>query len=245
MLNLDPGIVDQNKIRFARRKKLLKFCIFPVILLVLAGAFFLRTSFYNLVYGLAYSNRNFDTPVSLSSMQLIGNNIQPYLAYYNRGTAELNLAQYDEAEEDFRASLRENPPKESYCMVCVNLAYSIEMQADRAVQRRLFDDALVLYNRAESILFENNCASKTDDINGTDKKAQESKERIDSKRRRAVAQMNNSGESEGGEEGGEEVTNEEFNNIMKDFKSNDGIYEVHKGLGKKGATGSGNVSTPW
>ena len=54
-------------------------------------------------------------------MQLFGNMIQPYIAYYNRGTAELNISEYDEAEEDFRASLRENPPKAELCKIYVNL----------------------------------------------------------------------------------------------------------------------------
>ena len=44
----------------------------------------------------------------------------------------------------------------------------------------------MLYNRAESILYENNCASKSEDVSGTDQRAEDSKERIGSKRRRAV-----------------------------------------------------------
>lgn len=247
MLNLDPGIVDQDKIRLTRRKKLLKLSILPVSLLVLAGLFFLRTGFYNIVYGLSYENRNYDTPVSISSFQLIGNNIESFLAYYNRGTAELNLAKYDEAEKDLRASLRENPPKNVYCMVCVNLSYSIEMQADRAAQRKSFDDALVLYNRAESILFENNCASKSSDVNGTDKKAEESKERIDSKRRRTVAQMNNNEEGKEGDEGvgGGEITNKDIKDIMDNLNPSDGLYEIQSGLGQRGAGGYNGNTRRW
>jgi len=247
MLNLDPNIVDQGKIRLTRRKKLLKLSILPVSLLVLIGLFFLRTGFFNIVYGLSYENRNYDTPVSLSSFQLLGNNIESFLAYYDRGTAKLNLTQYEEAEEDFRASLRENPPKSAYCMVCVNLSYSIEMQADQATQRKMFDDALILYNRAESILFENNCASKSDDTNGNDKKADESKERIDNKRRRAIAQMNNEddGENSGNEPGSEEVTNKEIEEIMNNLNPENGLYEIQSGLGSKGASGFNSNQQRW
>ena len=50
MLNLDPQIIDQDKVRLRRRKKLLKYAIIPIILVLLIGVFFLRTGFYNIVY---------------------------------------------------------------------------------------------------------------------------------------------------------------------------------------------------
>ena len=52
MLNLDPQIIDQDKVRLRRRKKLLKYAIIPIILVLLIGVFFLRTGFYNIVYKL-------------------------------------------------------------------------------------------------------------------------------------------------------------------------------------------------
>ncbi len=234
MLNLDPEIVDQNKIRLRRRRNLIKYCSLPVIIVILIGIFFVRTGVYNIIYSLSYENHNYDTPASISNMQLFGNMIESYIAYYNRGTAELNLAQYAEAEEDFRDSLRENPPKAMLCQIYVNLSYSIEMQADKAAQRRLFDDALVLYNRAESILYENNCASKSDDSPGNDKRAEDSKERINSKRRRAVEQMNNAdgngGDGDGDDDG--ELTPDKIKDLMNDEETENSIRALQNSLGK-------------
>ena len=191
MLNLDPQIIDQDKVRLRRRKKLLKYAIIPIILVLLIGVFFLRTGFYNIVYKLSYDNRNYDTPTSISSMQLFGNMIQPYIAYYNRGTAELNISEYDEAEEDFRASLRENPPKAELCKIYVNLSLSIELQGDTALQGSDYNKALEAYNRAESVLYSNGCAAKGSNSNGKDSKAEAAKERINDKRGDATDKMNN------------------------------------------------------
>lgn len=245
MLNLDPEIVDQNKIRIRRRHKLLKYCLIPVIAVTLIGIFFVRTGIYNIIYSLSYQNHNYDTPASISNMQLFGNMIESYIAYYNRGTAEINLAQYAEAEEDFRDSLRENPPKTMLCKIYVNLSYSIEMQADKAAQRRLFDDALVLYNRAESILYENNCASKSEDVSGNDQRAEDSKERINSKRRRAVEQMNNAGEGGEGGEGEEgEITPDQVDELKDQKEIENSIRALQFNLGK-GQGGSWSNSNPY
>jgi tetratricopeptide (TPR) repeat protein len=245
MLNLDPQIIDQDKIRLRRRKKLLKYAIIPIILLLFIGVFFLRTGFYNVVYKLSYENRNYDTPASLSSMQLFGNMIQPYIAYYNRGTAELNISQYNEAEDDFRASLRENPPKAHLCKIYVNLSFSIEMQADRAAQRKLYDEALVLYNRAESVLHENNCASK-DGEGGGDAKAEESQERINSKRRRAVQQMNNKDEGQGSEDfDSSEISQDDLEAMRSMQNTSDSIRSLQYSLGKGAANGYNNYDKPW
>lgn len=246
MLNLDPQIIDQDKVRLRRRKKLLKCAIIPIILVLLIGVFFLRTSFYNVVYKLSYDNRNYDTPTSISSMQLFGNMIQPYIAYYNRGTAELNISEYDEAEEDFRASLRENPPKAELCKIYVNLSFSIEMQADRAAQRKLYDDALVLYNRAESVLYENSCASKDGESGGGDEKAEESQERINSKRRRAVQQMNNEEESQNtGDFDSSEISQDDLEAMRNMQNSSDSIRNLQYGLGKKASGGANTHDKRW
>ena len=247
MLSLDPEIVDQNKVRMRRRRKLIKYCLLPVIALLLISVFFLRTGVYNIIYSLSYQNQNFETPATISNMQLFGNMIESYIAYYNRGTAEINLAQYAEAEEDFRDSLRENPPKEILCRIYVNLSYSIEMQADKAAQRRLFDDALVLYNRAESILYENNCASKSDDVSGNDQRAEDSKDRISSKRRRAVEQMNNA-EGEGGEGEGEdgELTPDQVKDLKNSKEVEGSIRSLQFSLGKgQGGSWSNSNKYRW
>ena len=81
MLSLDPEIVDQNKVRMRRRRKMLKYSLLPVIALALISIFFLRTGVYNIIYSLSYRNQNYETPAAVSNMQLFGNMIESYIAY--------------------------------------------------------------------------------------------------------------------------------------------------------------------
>ena len=135
MLNLNPELVDQDKIRKAKRKRLLKYVSVPCILLLLASVF-----------------------------------------------------------------LKENPPTDVICRINTNLSLSVEMQADRAYNSERYDDALVLYGKAQSALYANGCASKFTG-EGKDKKSIEAKERIDTKLSKTMNKINSRNADEEGGQG--------------------------------------------
>ena len=112
MLDLNPELVDQDHIRKLRRKRLLKIAFLPTLILILIGVFFLRTTFFNIVYSLSFENQNYNTAKFLADEQKAGNIIAPYVAYFDTGTINLKREQFKEAEESFRETLRNNPPKE-------------------------------------------------------------------------------------------------------------------------------------
>ncbi len=205
MLNLDPALLDQDKIRLHRRKILLIISILPATILILVALFLGRTGIYNLFLSIDTGNKLYSTSKSFNGFQKVGNIIEPYLAYYNSGIFTLYDAKTEDdlvsAELEFRESLKNNPPQEMLCHIIVNLSYSIELQADLKVSNKLYDESLALYNRADGILYENNCASKeSSDKKGSDKKAESAKERIADKRRKVIAAANNETD-EGGENG--------------------------------------------
>lgn len=187
-LNLDPKILDQDKLRLTKRKKLLKFISLPIIFLTFISLFFLRTGVLNLVINSANSTLNYKSLKTVSNFQLLGNLIEPYLAYYDRGFANLTEASSLEdlitAEADFRESLKNNPPEAYLCYVYGNLSYTLELEADLTLKTSEPEKSLILYNRAESLLSENDCLEK-------EEKAKSAKERIEEKRREAVNEINN------------------------------------------------------
>lgn len=204
MLDLNPELVDQDHIRKLRRKRLLKITFLPTLILVLIGVFFLRTTFFNIVYSLSYENQNYNTAKFLTDGQKVGNIVAPYVAYFDTGTINLKRELFREAEENFRETLRNNPPKEILCQVYVNLSLSIEKQADKLTDDGNYEDALILYNSAQSVLYENNCADKNDPDESKDKKARAADSRLSNKRSQAVAYMNyieQTGSGDGGSEG--------------------------------------------
>ncbi len=191
MLNFDPSIIDQEKVRKLKRKRLFKIFILPIILLFLAGVFLLRTGIFNLTYHAEYSAQNYSLAHSYTGIQEFANIISSYIVFFDRGDALFKSGDYASAENAFRASLKENPPSVELCKVYVNLSLSIEKQGDEKSRNNNYDKALTLYSSAESILYNNNCASKFSSGNGSDPRAEIAKKRVIEKRRDLISKSNN------------------------------------------------------
>lgn len=205
MINLDPALLDQDAIRLKRRKRLLLITLVPVLVLVIAALFFARTTIYNIMLSANNNSALYKNVATVTDIQKIGNIIEPYIAYYNGGTIKLVEAKTEDdligAEEEFKESLKQNPPEEALCSIYGNYSYAVELGADYKVKNKDYDGSLVEYNRAKALLYENGCADRGDQGNGSDKKAEEAVDRIDSKYRKAVASAN---QLENPEEGGDE-----------------------------------------
>lgn len=202
MLNLNPELVNQDKIRKARRKRMLKIAAFPCAVILIASLFVFRVGIFNIVYSVSYGNQNYDVANSMADFQGLGNVISPYIKYYDGGVAKLKNKQYENAEKDFRSSLKENPPEKILCNIYVNLSLSIEYQADEEFKKENYEDSLVLYTKARSTLFSNGCADKNateDNDQSKDKNARNSVSRIDKKASIAMNKMNSS-EDVGGDD---------------------------------------------
>lgn len=242
MLDLNPSLVDQDKIRKLRRKRLLKVILLPTLILVLIGIFFLRTTFFNIIYSLSYENQNYNTAKFLTDEQKVGNIISPYVAYFDTGTINLKREQYKEAEESFREALRNNPPNDIICQVYVNLSLSIEKQGDLLVEAENYEEALVMYNSAQSILYEHNCANKNDSDDSKDKKASAADSRIANKRSQTVAYMNYIEQSNEETDDGDisPVSEENISNIKNNRNPEKIIDHIRNGRGY----GAGDICTP-
>lgn len=194
MLELDPALLDQDKIRHTKRKKLLLFFMLPIIIFAVFAIFFLQTGISNLFIFAGTNSNNYSIAKVAIQLQSTVNLIEPYLPYYNRGYIELieatDASGLSAAEESFKESLKYNPPESLLCPIYVNMSYAIELEADLYVEKEDYSEALVLYNRAESTLYNNNCASRDNDGAGQDKKAEEAKKRISKKRNDAVNKAN-------------------------------------------------------
>lgn len=193
MIELDPSIIDQESLRKKRRKKMFLVALVPIIILILASILFLRPGVFDMIFSAAYKGIDAGGAISISQFHKNLNIIEPYLAPYNAGTAYLKDKNGASAETEFRDSLRLGPPKNMLCQIRVNLSYSIELQADEAKNRNDYDQALILYNKAEGALYEDDCAKKNQSENeqgGKDEKANAAKQRISDKRSVVVAAMN-------------------------------------------------------
>ena len=217
-MKLDVSLLDQEKIRHQRRRKLWAILAVPVVVLVVLAGMLVRTGVFNVVVG---RGTDFVAMEMLAEVQLVGNVVEPYVAWYDMGYAKLGGAESGEAlaeaEVDLRESLKHNPPEEMLCAIYGNLSYAVELQADLKVEEKQYDEVLVMYNRAEALLYENGCASKVDGEEGKSEKSEAAKERVVAKRRKAIDAINNvkdeGGEDEGENDGKQEMTEDDLQKI--------------------------------
>ncbi len=243
MLNLNPEIVDQEKIRKLKRKRLFKIAIVPIIILSLVGLFFLRTGIFNMLYSSSYNSGSYDSAKMIADMQSVANIITPYIMHFDRGDALYKSGNYAGAETEFRTSLKENPPSSELCKIYVNLSLSIEKQGDEKYNSNDFDGALVLYNSAEAILYENNCASKRDSEQGKDRRADNSKDRVINKKRKTISAINsseNTGDGDGdgdGEDSNRGVSDNDLSKIQGKQNPEEALNNIRNGLNQAGGYG--------
>ncbi len=248
MLNLDPRLVDQDKIRHERRKKYFKIALIPLVFLIVIAAFFLRTSIYNLTLSIGESKRNYGPTKTLSNIQTFVNVIEPYLTFYDRGYAKLLTAQTSEdlqsAESDFQESLRKSPPESRLCSIYINYSYAIELEGDLSFKSKDYNKALIAYNRAESMLYENNCVMRGSSSEaGKDELAKNAKKRLEEKRKETLDALNNieEGDDDSGDDNKKEeqtITEKDIEDYQKslDSKFDRAMNYLHR------HTGGGNIN---
>lgn len=167
--------LDFEKIRQGKRQKLLRYS-FPACAVILLVAIKL-TSFplLSLAARAAYKNGdNSQASFRLSPIYIM-NLFESYKVFFNDGNALYKQARYDSAEKQFRQALQK-APKTHECPVHINLALSIEAQADALASEKRYDQAIIRYDEANAVLHdgEDSCgvqfASRTVDANNDDGK---------------------------------------------------------------------------
>jgi len=191
MINLDPSILDRDKVRREKRRHLLKLCAAPIAIIAIVATFFLSSWGYNLVYLISYSNHNYPIAQSATEMRFLMNVLEPYLADYNQGVALMRMGDFKRAEDSFTRSIEEGPPEDKICQVYENLSLSIEKQADSAKTGGRYSDAIEMYSRAQSILYVTGCAGENDTA-GKSQKSDAAEDRIAESKKGAINEMNNS-----------------------------------------------------
>ena len=251
MINLNPSIVDQEHIRKLRRKRLFNFFILPIVILTLVGGFLLRTEFFNLLYRASYNANNYSSAKTYTDMQNLANIIEPYIIYFDRGNALYMGGDYSSAENEYRSALLENPPKSMLCKVYVNLSLSIEKQGDNEFDDKNYDNALILYNSAEAILYENNCAAKNNNEESKDSRAENARDRIINKRRRAISAINSmdeSGDDNNNSDNNKNVSDDDLKNILDNQDQSKALDNIRNKLNASKGIGnsySGSYEVSW
>ena len=241
MLNLNPEIVDQERVRKMRRKRLIRYFIGPIIVLLLIGMFFLRTGVFNVAFAIVYNGGNFDSAETMANLQSFGNIVSPYIVHFDKGNTYFRKGKYKEAEKEFRSSLKESPPESELCKIYINFSLSVEKQGDEAFNSKDFGQSLILYNSAKAILYENGGVDEHDKEKSKDERGKVAEERLEEKRRKADRE-NSRDDGDGGDDGNDQkpttkgVSDEDLDKIKA--KQNPGDLQTEIRLRTGGSSGS-------
>lgn len=104
----------------------------------------------------AYDEGRFAASRDSFAQLSFGNVFQPWIADYNRGTAEYRLRDYAAARESFTAAL-DRVPAEYECRVVLNLVATIERQGDELAAQQQPRDAAEHYEDALRLLSDTDC----------------------------------------------------------------------------------------
>lgn len=181
MMKFDLSLMDVDAVRLKRRKKWLLFSLVPMIIAFLVALKLISPMVFTQLLKSAYTAHNYDSAVLWGKANIFLNILEPYIAHFNYGDALFIKGEYENAEDQFRQSLAKNPPQDKICDIRVNLARAIEGQADVKIKAKRYDDAIVLYDKAKTVLYGDGCAMPTND-SGKSEEAEDAKKRLSEKK---------------------------------------------------------------
>jgi hypothetical protein len=175
----DLSKLTPDKTRLARRKKLLKQTMVASIVIFIGG--FLLTM-PNAITGKAlksYFKNDFNGAARTLRILTFPNMIESYKLHLNTGDSHYQLGKFKEAESQFRAA-QELAPSKYYCQMTINLALSIEAQADALASEKKYDEAIVRYDEVKTLATDGKCGGSKPE-NQAKQKLQQAEQRAQSK----------------------------------------------------------------
>lgn len=149
----DLAKLDFEGRRLRRRKRLLLYSLPACIFCLLLGAKFLSIPILAGVAQQNYTTMQYDSALGWLGPLRLANWFESFKVSYNSGNALYGKGDYVEAESRFRRAL-ESVPFAHECDVRINLALSIEAQADALLAKKQYDQAIVRYDDVKAVLYD-------------------------------------------------------------------------------------------
>lgn len=221
---LDLTKLDFEKNRLAKRKRLLLFSLPLVVIALLFSLKFLSIAICSSISAESFKKGQYAASSDWLNPLLFLNVFEPYKVHYNKGNALYKLAKFEDAENHYRHAL-ETVPIENECAVRVNLALSIEAQADVKISSKDYDGAVILYDKVKAVINDSqqNCGvqlnkspqnnergeSETEDEKKTKDSAKKALERINERVKQKSTEVKKARNGDGDEKGQNEKGGEQ------------------------------------
>lgn len=157
----DLAKLDFEGIRLRRRKRMLIIMTPLAILALIIALKLLSLSVCTTQALRAAEQQHYDQALQWLMPLTIANVIEPYKVHYNRGIIYYEQQSYAQSEQAFWHAL-ELHNGDSECDIRINLALSIEKQADAYQQKNDLDNAVVKYDEVKAVLLDSQVACNID-----------------------------------------------------------------------------------
>lgn len=148
----DLGKLDFEGRRLKRRRQLLAFSAIPCVVAIVLAFKLLSIPLLSSWAHKSYKMVSFNNAVNTLAPLRLFNWFEPYKVSFNQGNAYFKKSDFKRAEDRFRSALSV-VPFEKECDVRINLALSIERQADILVKNKEYDEAILQYDEVKAVLY--------------------------------------------------------------------------------------------
>lgn len=188
-----------NRIRglWSRLRRITKINLILGTVFALVFAYVAVTAYFGTASQVRYASDDFPGAKKAATAFLRLSPLQRHIGYFNRGTAEAAVGDYDEAQADLEAAL-EIAPTSAECAVRINLSFVYEKQADE-ISSQDPDQSQELYDRSLKTLDEapEECQPKKSEEK---QKSEKAKDRVEDKKEGEKAKEDGTDDSESSDE---------------------------------------------
>ena len=256
--------MNRVKSLWSRLRRITKINLILGTIFALLFGYIAMATYFGTASQVRYTSNDFPGAKKAATAFLKVSPFQRHIGYYNRGTAEAAVGDFDAAQTDLEAAL-DIAPTSAECAVRINLSYVYEKQADQIASQDP-DQSQELYDRSLKTLEDapEECQPKKSEEK---QKSNQAKKRVEDKKQGEKAKEEGTDDSESddedsqdqdsedeksygdeGEESGEEEKSDDSSGKSEQEKKRDELEkrseESERHQRQQGPGGDGGRSTP-
>lgn len=193
--------MNRLKNLWSRLRRITKINLILGTIFALVFGYIAMATYFGTASQVRYTSNDFPGAKKAATAFLKVSPFQRHIGYFNRGTAEAAVGDYDAAQADLEAAL-EIAPTSAECAVRINLSFVYEKQADQIASQDP-DQSQELYDRSLKTLEDapEECQPKKSEEK---QKSSQAKERVEDKKQGEKAKDEGTDESESENEDSQE-----------------------------------------
>lgn len=193
--------MNRLKNLWSRLRRITKINLILGTIFALVFGYIAMATYFGTASQVRYTSNDFPGAKKAATAFLKVSPFQRHIGYFNRGTAEAAVGDYDAAQTDLEAAL-EIAPTSAECAVRINLSFVYEKQADQIASQDP-DQSQELYDRSLKTLEDapEECQPKKSEEK---QKSSQAKERVEDKKQGEKAKGDGSEDSESEDEDSQE-----------------------------------------